>query len=234
MRPLTPRAPLEPAHPAAPGHRASWLVLALSLATQLEASASAPPGRFVVSSDTVTDQYTNRVWQRTVSTSATSYMLAANQCAALAIAGTGGWRLPRIKELQSLRDVHARTPAIDPSVFPNTPANNFWSSTPHMRDRYFSVLGAEFSGWLDALPGNERAVERALREVKEFVGLTPLAPRSSGAVGHRDAAVLAPRPIRRAAGARRIGSAARSLRAPRSHASSARFRREPPTARVQR
>ncbi|MFC1654994.1 DUF1566 domain-containing protein, partial [Myxococcota bacterium] len=39
------------------------------------------------------------------------------------------WYLPNIKQLHSITDNRAGAPAIDGSVFPNTPATNHWSST---------------------------------------------------------------------------------------------------------
>jgi hypothetical protein len=46
------------------------------------------------------------------------------------------WRLPNIKELVSLvaRDRHE--PAINSTLFPNTPSASFWSSTPYAYDAY--------------------------------------------------------------------------------------------------
>lgn len=41
----------------------------------------------------------------------------------------GSWRLPTIKELQSLVDIRAYGPAIDTVAFPNTSSNYFWSSS---------------------------------------------------------------------------------------------------------
>ena len=41
-----------------------------------------------------------------------------------------GWRLPNVKELQTLLDVSRTIPSIDVSAFPGTPASDFWTSTP--------------------------------------------------------------------------------------------------------
>ena len=65
---------------------------------------------------------------------------------ALALAKTqAGWRLPNIKELASIVDLRQSNPAIDGVVFPSTPADFFWSSTPvtgpggYARGIYFSA-----------------------------------------------------------------------------------------------
>jgi hypothetical protein len=41
------------------------------------------------------------------------------------------WRLPNIKELQSIVETQCEEPALNPFVFPNIPFENVWSSTPH-------------------------------------------------------------------------------------------------------
>jgi hypothetical protein len=45
--------------------------------------------------------------------------------------GRRDWRLPNRVELESLLRLNADLPAIDASVFPNTAAVGYWSSTPH-------------------------------------------------------------------------------------------------------
>ncbi|MCW5199319.1 DUF1566 domain-containing protein [Desulfobulbus sp. F1] len=47
-------------------------------------------------------------------------------------AGQTGWRLPNIKELQSIVDETKSSPAINSTVFPNVPAaSQVWSSSPY-------------------------------------------------------------------------------------------------------
>ena len=108
---------------------AGGLVLGLSLAVW----AAAPPGRYTLTTVTVVDTRTMLTWQRTVSTSTYTWPNATAYCQGLNLLGTG-WRLPTVKELQSLVDIRAVNPAIDTTAFPSTPVDYFWSSSPHVLD----------------------------------------------------------------------------------------------------
>lgn len=55
------------------------------------------------------------------------------QCEALGYATYTDWRLPNIKELQSIVDYSRQSPAIDPAYFMNTQINNYWSSTTQVQ-----------------------------------------------------------------------------------------------------
>tara|TARA_R110001592_G_scaffold283612_1_gene551558 strand:- start:2173 stop:2661 length:489 start_codon:yes stop_codon:yes gene_type:complete len=48
--------------------------------------------------------------------------------------GHSDWRLPNVKELLTLTEADRRNPSIAEAVFPNTPAENFWTSTPSVFD----------------------------------------------------------------------------------------------------
>jgi len=98
--------------------------------------AAAPPGRYTASAGTVTDTKTKLVWQEPFAPSTMTWAAAKSYCAGLgATLGGSGWRLPTIKELQTLVDVSVSAgPAIDPKYFPNTGRSAFWSSTPSTAD----------------------------------------------------------------------------------------------------
>jgi hypothetical protein len=92
---------------------------------------------------TVLDPETKLEWQRVLSPgfyswdeTGTSPASGQYYCQHLNLAGhASGWRLPTLKELQSIVDGSARPPKIDHSAFPDTPANGyFWTATgagPH-------------------------------------------------------------------------------------------------------
>jgi hypothetical protein len=88
-----------------------------------------PTSRFVASSSgLVTDTLTNLVWQQQASTTDMAWDVAKTYCAA-----TGsGFRLPTLKELESLVDLTVTSgPTINQTSFPNTPGEAFWTSSPY-------------------------------------------------------------------------------------------------------
>jgi hypothetical protein len=76
----------------------------------------------------VLDRRTGLTWQRGVDDELRTWDEARGYCRALVLDGTG-WRLPSMKELQTLVDDSRAEPAIDPT-FPNTPLEPFWTATP--------------------------------------------------------------------------------------------------------
>ena len=82
---------------------------------------------------TITDDVTGLMWQKTLPiTSPPPYWRWADgllYCQGLRLAGFDNWRLPSAIELLSIVDYGHANPAIDQTVFPNTPALTFWTST---------------------------------------------------------------------------------------------------------
>ncbi|MBW8191930.1 DUF1566 domain-containing protein [Neiella marina] len=89
---------------------------------------------------TVTDLATGLMWMKQDSGQALDWQQALDYAEDLMVAGYTDWKLPNIKELQSIVDYSGVYPAIDSSVF-NTTDNDayFWSST----SAYFSKFGPE-------------------------------------------------------------------------------------------
>jgi hypothetical protein len=50
---------------------------------------------------------------------------------ATGLCGSSNWRMPTVKELESIADLGRVNPAIDKDYFPNTPSAYFWSGSPH-------------------------------------------------------------------------------------------------------
>ena len=110
--------------------------------TKLPAGDGSNVGQFVISSDSlsVTDTITGLVWQRDGSSTRTGCTGVSNltctwaeakaYCASLSLGGLTGWRLPGRTELYTIVDFTRFGPAIDQTAFPNTPPDNFWTSSP--------------------------------------------------------------------------------------------------------
>ena len=85
-------------------------------------SAASDAGRYTVTdAHTVYDNVNMLEWQRTVTSTKYAWNDAKSYCASLPPAGT--WNLPNRLTLLSLWD------SFDPSAFPNTPGDFFWTSS---------------------------------------------------------------------------------------------------------
>jgi hypothetical protein len=104
------------------------------------------------STDLVRDTVTGLTWQKILDTSpvsdggaeaiSLSWSEAVAYCANLSL-DNGGWRMPARIELISLLNVTA-DPAIDPISFPDTPPDEFWTSTtlaPNAKSAWYVNFG---------------------------------------------------------------------------------------------
>jgi hypothetical protein len=103
----------------------------LSTVGNATAYAVAAQSRYEVGTDTVRDSKTGLTWQRAHPTSNLRVNEAASYCDGLALAGKDDWRVPTLRELQSIVDYTEFGAAIDKVAFPNTAAYYFWSATPY-------------------------------------------------------------------------------------------------------
>jgi hypothetical protein len=94
---------------------------------------------------TVTDNSSGLMWQKDTSydTETMDWEQALAYCERLTLGGYKDWRLPTIKELQSLVDYSKSNPSIDTTSFPNTVSSFYWSSTSDPQEKR-SALGVEF------------------------------------------------------------------------------------------
>jgi len=85
---------------------------------------------FAAGEATVSDQLTGLVWQRAVDGTTRSWQDAGKYCGTLAgAAGGGNWRVPSVKELQTILDLGRQSPALDLAVFPGSPGEQYWTSS---------------------------------------------------------------------------------------------------------
>lgn len=79
---------------------------------------------------TIRDNYTGLTWQKNSSITAMNWEAALAYAKTVTLGGISDWRLPNIKELQSLNDVSRVKPSINKTYFPNIVTSAFyWSST---------------------------------------------------------------------------------------------------------
>jgi hypothetical protein len=78
---------------------------------------------------TITDHLTNLVWQKEPNTNAVSWENALLYANNLILENDSDWRMPNIKELQSLNDEGFVSPSVNTNIFSNMGVKKYWSST---------------------------------------------------------------------------------------------------------
>ena len=119
---------------------------------------STPTSRFTLNDNgTVTDNQTGLIWMRCSlgqiwdGTTCTEYASSYTWAQALAganetnYAGFSDWYLPNIKELASIVESACYNPAINQTVFPNTPSSRYWSSSPDASFYYNNAWNVYFN-----------------------------------------------------------------------------------------
>jgi len=88
---------------------------------------------------TVTDLATQLTWQKRDDGSTRDWEGALSYCENLSLAGYDDWRLPDVKELQSIVDYQKVTfPAIDPIFAMTDPDSWYWTSTTHGDNKQYA------------------------------------------------------------------------------------------------
>ena len=112
---------------------------------QVEVTAGAPNlENYTDNGDgTVTDNVTKLMWQQAVPSTKYTWSAVLAYCPTLTLGGHVDWRIPTAIELLSLVDYSVGddsvVPTIDATMFPATPLEPFWTSTPR--------AGSPTSGW---------------------------------------------------------------------------------------
>lgn len=101
-------------------------------------AADAPDGRYITAGDVVTDVATGLEWklcsEGLSGTSCETGSVTPYTWQGALAAASGGWRLPNRNELSSLLARQCSNPAINATVFPGTPAQGYWTSSPFALD----------------------------------------------------------------------------------------------------
>jgi Protein of unknown function (DUF1566) len=106
-------------------------LVALAAVLGVPSGGRADVSRYDVQAETVRDLKTGLTWQRVLATDAKlSFAAASASCADLVLQDHDDWRLPSLQEFETIVDEGRSNPAIDPVLFPGTPAEGFWSGTP--------------------------------------------------------------------------------------------------------
>ncbi|MEI7661624.1 MAG: DUF1566 domain-containing protein [Bacteroidota bacterium] len=89
-----------------------------------------PASRFTDNGNgTIADNLTGLTWQQIQASNTLTWEEALACGRSTTLAGKSDWRLPNVKELQSLNDVHLSKPSFDKNYFTNILSGNYWSST---------------------------------------------------------------------------------------------------------
>ena len=103
---------------------------------------STPNARFTVDGDEVTDHVSGLIWRRctlgwagadcgTGSDVAFTWQEALDAASEERVATGQAWRLPNVKELESLVEERCHSPSANVAIFPNTQSAGYWSASPH-------------------------------------------------------------------------------------------------------
>ena len=142
--------------------------------------ATAPASRFERLADGIRDRYTGLVWQTCAvgqdgrdceNGRGEERLLSRTEAtaAAAALRRRSGldWRLPTVKELDSLLELGCKSPAIAADLFPATPVRPFWSGTASAGDAGQGWFVNFFLRRSYFQPDGEKAAMRLVRSIRD-------------------------------------------------------------------
>ena len=128
---------------------------------EAEIPSTAPDSKFIDNANgTISDKVTGLMWQKcTVGLSGSdcqtgnetlhTWQQALDEANSSTTGSHLDWRLPNVKELESLVELQCYNPAINLSYFPNTVGVKFWTSSPKQDQTNYSWYVEFFYGLTD-------------------------------------------------------------------------------------
>ncbi len=111
---------------------------------------------------TVTDKATGLMWQQETGYGR-NWQAALEYAETLSMAGYDDWRMPTVKELESIVDYGRENQAIDTTFFPGTVSFYYWSSTTHAGYPSHAWLVDFYSGFVTNYNESNNNYVRAVR-----------------------------------------------------------------------
>ena len=111
--------------------------------------------------DTVTDNCTGLMWQKKTAPRDYSWRQALRYCERLELGGYADWRLPNVRELQSIADYGRYDASIDPLFAAES--DWYWSSSSHIDDPDYAWFVDFEEGYVDYDDKDEAYYVRAVR-----------------------------------------------------------------------
>jgi len=119
---------------------------------EIRAGVSWPSPRFHDNGDgTITDNLTGLMWVKSPDSTASTWSAAITYCDSLTLAGHTDWRLPNVKELESLinADVPNTVTWLNTQGFTNVQVYDYWSSSTYAYDTYYAWVADMWTGTMD-------------------------------------------------------------------------------------
>lgn len=99
-------------------------------AVRMTTTASTVPAHYTDNGDgSITDHVTGLAWQKMPYADTLTWEQALTYADSMTLAGKSDWRLPNIRELQSITDLTTISPSINTNYFSVSGNKKFWSST---------------------------------------------------------------------------------------------------------